>query len=180
MIYLWPKCGGEGRMNDQYSFSLPSQCSPPSTWQPSECLACARSMRSSTTCAANSTLSSLKSSSRASSLWWASSCCLWVLSSCWLVRRLSSYFFFFYPWCEIESTNMNYLCIILREDFSLDGSFLLSAGSVLRKEQHSHHRLSLRAPAHNLVLVLLWPSASGLHVSRQVYSCDYFTLCSAN
>lgn len=157
-------------------FSLLSQCSPQSTWRPLVCLACARSMRLSTTCAANSTLSNLKFSSRVSSLWWESSCCLWGLSSCWLVRPLSSCCFYFHLGVKLEYKCMKFSCIILREDFSLDWSFLLPAGSFLCKEQHSHHCLSLRAPAHHLVLVLLWPSASSFHVSRQVYSSDDLAL----
>lgn len=79
-------------------------------------------------------------------------------------------FSFSCPCCETdESADTDQLCIILREDFSMDRAFLLSAGSVLCQEQHPHHCLSLWAPAHHLVLILLWPSAAGLHVSRQVY-----------
>lgn len=42
-----------------------------------------------------------------------------------------------------ESADTDQLCIILREDFSMDWAFLLSAGSVLCQEQHPHHCLSL-------------------------------------
>lgn len=48
-------------------------------------------------------------------------------------------FWFFLP----LSANIDQLCSILREDFSMDRTFLLSAGSVLRQEQHPHHCLSL-------------------------------------
>lgn len=42
-----------------------------------------------------------------------------------------------------------------RENLPMDGAFLLPAGSFLCQEQHSHHCLCLRAPAHHLVLLLL-------------------------
>lgn len=53
-------------------------------------------------------------------------------------------FSFSCPCCETdESADTDQLCIILREDFSMDRAFLLSAGSVLCQEQHPHHCLSL-------------------------------------
>lgn len=58
--------------------------------------------------------------------------------------------------------NMIYLSLFFffsllfpRENLPVDGAFLLPAGSFLCEEQHPHHRLRLRAPAHHLVLLLL-------------------------
>lgn len=51
--------------------------------------------------------------------------------------------------------NMIFFLLFPRENLPMDRTFLLPAGSFLCKEQHPHHCLRLRAPAHHLVLLLL-------------------------
>ena len=63
----------------------------------------------------------------------------------------------------------------------MDWTFLLTAGSILRQEQHPNHCLCFRTSAHDMVFILLWSAVDGVYVPRgvvllllQAYWCQYF------